>query len=87
MTKANPTSALPLSGLRVIDASTIFAGPLVATTLGDFGADVIKVEHPAGDSLRKIGYRKKRRTAMWKVVSRNKRFASRSISARPRVRR
>jgi crotonobetainyl-CoA:carnitine CoA-transferase CaiB-like acyl-CoA transferase len=36
-------STLPLSGLRVVDAATLAAGPLVATALGEFGADVIKV--------------------------------------------
>ena len=36
----------PLAGVRVIDVATLFAGPLAATFLGDFGADVIKVEHP-----------------------------------------
>ena len=39
----------PPDGLRVIDAASIFAGPLVASLLGDFGADVIKIEHPSGD--------------------------------------
>jgi len=62
-----------MSGLRVIDASSIFAGPIIATTLGDFGADVIKIEHPTGDSLRKVGFRKKGVPLWWKVVSRNKR--------------
>ena len=62
-----------MSGLRVIDASSIFAGPLIATILGDFGADVIKVEHPTGDSLRKIGFQKNKVPLWWKVVSRNKR--------------
>ncbi|MDX6764272.1 CoA transferase, partial [Streptomyces sp. F8] len=37
----------PLRGLRVLDLATLFAGPLAATLLGDFGADVVKVEHPA----------------------------------------
>ena len=39
-------SELPLAGVRVVDVATLFAGPLVATILGDYGADVIKVEHP-----------------------------------------
>lgn len=42
---------LPLEGLRIIDCSTVLAGPLAATHLGDFGADVIKVELPAADRL------------------------------------
>ena len=35
-----------LDGLRVVDAATLAAGPMVATALGEFGADVIKVEQP-----------------------------------------
>ena len=42
---------LPLEGIRVVDAASLFAGPVIATMLGDFGADVIKVEHPTGDNL------------------------------------
>ena len=41
---------LPLEGFRIIDCSTVLAGPLAATHLGDFGADVIKVELPQADS-------------------------------------
>ena len=63
----------PLRGLRVIDAATIFAGPLIATLLGDFGADVIKVEHPKGDPLRQTGYQKDDVPLWWKMVGRNKR--------------
>jgi len=63
----------PLEGLRVVDAASIFAGPLIASLLGDFGADVIKIEHPSGDSLRKTGYQKDGIPLWWKVVSRNKR--------------
>ncbi len=63
----------PLAGLRVIDCATLFAGPITATLLGDFGADVIKVEHPSGDPLRNMGYKKDGHGLWWKVASRNKR--------------
>ena len=44
-----------LEGIKVIDAATLFAGPLMATVLGDFGADVIKLEHPKrGDPVRDL---------------------------------
>ena len=45
----------PLDGLRVVDFSRLFAGPLCTMTLGDFGADVVKVEAPAGDEARTFG--------------------------------
>ncbi|MBP1153745.1 MULTISPECIES: CoA transferase [unclassified Paenibacillus] len=63
---------LPLAGLRVVDASTILAGPMLATYLGDFGAEVIKVEHPTGDPLRNAGRQKEGKSLEWKLVSRNK---------------
>ena len=66
-------STLPLAGLRVIDAATLAAGPLVATSLGEFGADVIKVEQPGtGDPLRTWGARRDDIGLVWKSVSRNK---------------
>lgn len=67
----NPRPAL--SGIRVIDAATLIAGPFVATVLGDFGADVIKVEHPRGDPVRTHGHQKEGIGLWWKVVGRNKR--------------
>jgi crotonobetainyl-CoA:carnitine CoA-transferase CaiB-like acyl-CoA transferase len=67
------STAGPLAGLKVIDACQIFAGPMAATVLGDFGADVIKIEHPRGDALRTTGYQKEGKGLWWKVVSRNKR--------------
>jgi crotonobetainyl-CoA:carnitine CoA-transferase CaiB-like acyl-CoA transferase len=45
-----------LDGLRVIDMATVFAGPGAARHLADFGADVIKVESPAGDGVRRMGW-------------------------------
>ncbi len=63
----------PLDGLRVLDVATLFAGPLAATLLGDFGADVIKIEHPRGDPVRLHGHTKDGVNLWWKVISRNKR--------------
>ncbi|MFM8528988.1 MAG: CaiB/BaiF CoA transferase family protein [Ilumatobacteraceae bacterium] len=64
----------PLAGRRVIDASTVLAGPLAAQVFGDFGADVVKVEHPvAGDSFRHHGAHVDGHGLWWKIVSRNKR--------------
>jgi len=67
--------------MRVVDASTILAGPLCCQILGDFGADVIKVEHPvAGDSMRGHGESKDGVPLWWKEISRNKRTIGLSLS-------
>jgi crotonobetainyl-CoA:carnitine CoA-transferase CaiB-like acyl-CoA transferase len=66
-------SPLPLDGLKVLDCATLFAGPVVATIMGDFGADVIKIEHPQGDSLRGLGWEKDGVSLWWSVAGRNKR--------------
>jgi crotonobetainyl-CoA:carnitine CoA-transferase CaiB-like acyl-CoA transferase len=66
--------ARPLDGIRVIDLSTVLAGPHCATLLGEFGADVIKVELPGmGDSLRKFWPQYHGTGLIWRVEARNKR--------------
>jgi crotonobetainyl-CoA:carnitine CoA-transferase CaiB-like acyl-CoA transferase len=64
----------PLAGVRVIDCSTILAGPLVCQILGDYGADVLKVEHPdRPDAMRGHGLAVDGVGLWWKEVARNKR--------------
>ncbi|WP_040801871.1 CaiB/BaiF CoA transferase family protein [Nocardia higoensis] len=63
-----------LAGVRVLDLATLAAAPLAATYLGEFGADVIKVEQPGvGDPIRTWGAQRDGVGLMWKSVSRNKR--------------
>ena len=65
----------PLGDLRVIDVATVIAGPGCARYLGDFGADVIKVERPGGDTARGLGWRAPDDdvSLWWKLLGRNKR--------------
>lgn len=74
------TSSAALTGLRVLDAATLFAGPLAATLLGDFGAEVIKLEHPKGDPVRHHGHTKNGLNLWWKMISRNKRAVTLNLS-------
>lgn len=73
--RPNQARSGPLADLRVIDMSTVLAGPNCARYLADFGADVIKVERPGGDSLRNMAWRDPRdgEGLWWKLVNRNKR--------------
>lgn len=70
-----------LAGLRVIDCATLFAGPTAALLLGDFGAEVIKIEHPeAGDPVRNHGYKKDGKSLWWTYLSRNKKTVALNLS-------
>ncbi|MFC9279966.1 CaiB/BaiF CoA transferase family protein [Streptomyces collinus] len=71
----------PLAGLRVLDLATLFAGPMAATLLGDYGAEVIKVEHPRRpDPSRGHGPARDGVGLWWKVLGRNKRAVTLDLS-------
>ncbi|MFG3658940.1 CaiB/BaiF CoA transferase family protein [Streptomyces sp. NPDC047706] len=71
----------PLGGLRVLDMATLFAGPLAATLLGDFGAEVVKIEHPRKpDPSRGHGPAKDGVGLWWKHLGRNKRTITLDLS-------
>ncbi len=63
----------PLSGLKVLDIAELFPAPLLAAMLGDLGADVVKVEPPAGDGLRRVGIGADGVARSWALAARNKR--------------
>lgn len=72
-----------LSDVRVIDMATVVAGPAAAKYLADFGADVIKVESPAGDSTRRLGWALKDEddSFFWKLLGRNKRCVTLNLKS------
>ncbi len=67
-------AARPMDGIRVLDAATFLAGPLCATVMAEFGAEVIKIEQPGvGDPMRSIGLRAKNDASLtWLSEARNK---------------
>ncbi len=78
----NQTGPGALAGLRVIDASTLFAGPMAAMHLGDMGAEVIKVEHPRRpDPSRGHGPSRDGHNLWWATLGRNKRTVSLDLSS------
>ncbi len=73
--RSTENDKLPMSGLRIIDVGTFLAGPYAASILGEFGAEVLKVEHPiAGDPMRRFGTASKRHdaTLAWLSEGRNR---------------
>lgn len=72
---------LPLEGLKVIDAATMMAAPWAATYLADYGAEVVKLEHPkTGDQSRRFGAVVKDVGVYWKSLSRNKKAVTLNFS-------
>ena len=68
-----PAVAGPLAGLKVLELGQLIAGPFAGKTLGDFGAEVIKVEPPGtGDPLRQWRLLHDGTSVWWQVQSRNK---------------
>lgn len=70
---AQTRPARPLEGLRVLDVSTMLAGPYGATLLGDLGADVVKVESHLGDDSRRLGAMRDGECGPFLSLNRNKR--------------
>jgi crotonobetainyl-CoA:carnitine CoA-transferase CaiB-like acyl-CoA transferase len=75
-------TALPLAGIRILDVGTRVAAPFAATLLGDFGAEVIKVELPgSGDFMRTIGPFAEQHSLWWAVEGRNKKSITLDLRA------
>ena len=64
----------------MLDLGTVYAAPITAMLLGDWGADVIKVEHPRGDPARTHGANKDGHGLWWKVIARNKKAITLNFS-------
>src|SRR5512143_3293457 len=72
-TMTQPSSQLPLAGVKVVELGQLIAGPFAGKTLADFGAEVVKIEPPGeGDPLRKWRHLHNGTSVWWQVQSRNK---------------
>jgi crotonobetainyl-CoA:carnitine CoA-transferase CaiB-like acyl-CoA transferase len=67
-----PIQAGPLAGIRILDAATFLAAPYAASLMSEYGAEVIKVEEPKGDWMRKIPPMRDGVSMWWKVIARNR---------------
>ena len=73
LSNSAPAMTAPLQGIRIVDLSTVFSGPMCAALLADQGAEVIKVESPDGDTTRNIGPAKGDLAASFIAANRGKR--------------
>jgi crotonobetainyl-CoA:carnitine CoA-transferase CaiB-like acyl-CoA transferase len=81
MTGDDQQRVAPLRGVRVLDVATLFAGPMAATILADYGADVVKVEHPVrGDPSRGHGPSKDGVGLWWTMLGRGKHTVSLALN-------
>lgn len=79
--QADTNGPLPLEGVKVLDVGNLVAAPFATNLLADFGADVIKIEHPEyGDGLRELAPHKDDVPLWWKVTDRNKRAITLNLS-------
>ena len=83
MSKTSPTTQGPLADLKVVEMGTLIAGPFCGQILGDFGADVVKIEDPkSGDPMRQWGRSlPKGLSPWWPVIGRNKRSLALDLRA------
>ena len=71
----------PLQGIRIVDLTTVFSGPMAAALLGDQGAEVIKVESPEGDTARLVGHTKGDLSSSFIAANRGKRCIALDLKA------
>ncbi len=77
------TNQPPLTGIKVVDMSTMISGPLTAMMLADYGADVIKIESPGqGDLMRYLGTQKNGLTGLFHLNNRGKRSINLNVKSK-----
>ncbi|MCB1401234.1 MAG: CoA transferase, partial [Rhodobacteraceae bacterium] len=68
----NTVTRRPLDGVRILDLTRVLSGPFCTALLADIGAEVIKIESPAGDDQRHMGAMRNGRSINFELINRNK---------------